>query len=587
MAEKHGPHDKDCATATPGTVCDCHCAGAQHAVARTPGGKPAASSVTRRAAAVAHAQGRKPVVARGYDTATKVKTGGRGLPDRPAKARSREGVVDRTRDLAPPKPTRAQQIAERIEAARAAMPRTRDGWNRLALGDPPTREQVDAALTSRDAAYAEYQRLSDVRDKALAAKVQEYAAKPGNYGKSYAAMTDRARKLKGLKALDDDADRQLEVYRAAHKRHDELQRAHTSQSGAPILDPATGLAMPGEKLNRHLDAVSAIGRDTIDTARQAWSADPEHRRLTGLLANYDDDRALRAAGADLDAGRPATFKGKPIATRSELFDLRMQLAKQRDDAGLAKPGMQASLRSQRAAIEQRVLLQQIDAIRAMGGPTHPDPQALQRDPHASQVADYRPGPARTDFRKRLAVAEQYFPEDWLDTHRDTPLQVVSSNRAYYRGQSNLLSMSAPDRDGDAYDGAFADKTDEVTVHELGHRMEQIIPGLTALEFALVRRRATRADGTVEPVVAFNTLPNLGYYDSREKGQPDEWANAYTGKTYEVGNPAGSSWEAFQTGLQDTFGRSSTGYGDTAGDLQAFVVGALLTLHGPASARRHG
>ncbi|MDP9637382.1 hypothetical protein J2W18_002301 [Rhodococcus cercidiphylli] len=61
----------------------------------------------------------------------------------------------------------------------------------------------------------------------------------------------------------------------------------------------------------------------------------------------------------------------------------------------------------------------------------------------------------------------------------------------------------------------------------------------------------------------------------------DWHNKYVGTTYandQMADPARRAAEAFQVGIQDTFGRShNTGEFDKSTQLQEFVIGAMALL----------
>ncbi|MCP3801846.1 hypothetical protein NLX83_21505 [Allokutzneria sp. A3M-2-11 16] len=225
-----------------------------------------------------------------------------------------------------------------------------------------------------------------------------------------------------------------------------------------------------------------------------------------------------------------------------------------------------------AAREAAVLRDLLASARSFGG-SHTDATALTEDDDRSNS---RRG--RRDWRERLAEAEAEFPADWIALSSLRPLRLAASPRAFYSSDRDHLAMPTPDRDRSIYDGGYRDSTAEVVVHEMGHRMEHTVPGLTHLEFTLARRRST-VDGVVEPLRTLRELTGVDAYGHREVAYPDRWAEPYTGKTYEAWSkehPASAAWEVFQTGLQDTFGRGTRRFGDT--ELQAFVLGCLATLH---------
>jgi hypothetical protein len=194
-------------------------------------------------------------------------------------------------------------------------------------------------------------------------------------------------------------------------------------------------------------------------------------------------------------------------------------------------------------------------------------------------------PARADWQEHFAETAAHMPDDWVRRADGVELQLTSTERAYHQsfgrdwrtlqpGDSQMMAMDIDS--GNGYVGAFTTYSHEVTFHETGHHMEDSIPGLKALEFAYVRSRTTHA-GQVESTVRLVDVQGSSYEPS-EIAYKDQFPDAYTGKTYEnySGDPANSSWEAFQVGLQQTFGRSEwKRYGDDS--LEHFVLGVMATL----------
>jgi hypothetical protein len=244
-----------------------------------------------------------------------------------------------------------------------------------------------------------------------------------------------------------------------------------------------------------------------------------------------------------------------------------------------KPPDADELRSAQIAVaarEAETIRRLLADVRKLGGKVKaeaagPDVIAA-RGPSASVV--------REDWQELLGEALDHFPKEWLDRMRDSPMSLVGSDRAYYGARMGpngtdlfALDMAAPTW----YNGAFSSYAAEVATHELGHRMEQYVPGLRELEYTLVRRRATKG-GVLEIPRELAAIYQGASYRQGELTYEDHWADAYTGKTYERGapeDPASVSSEAFQVGLQDLFGRSGRNFGGL--ELRRFVLGCLALL----------
>lgn len=283
-----------------------------------------------------------------------------------------------------------------------------------------------------------------------------------------------------------------------------------------------GAKLVPEKLQRHLDTTLSVGKAIRDDAMKRIDKD-------AILKTLQKERAAINA---LDPNHAVLQK--KIAQREQVI-IREALAEVRPIGN----------------VKQAVELSDLD------------------------IGDATPGTAAGIAAVRRA--ETIFPDDWLQTASNRgPLRVGAVDRAFYSGDWDFIA--APNKDYvPGYRGAFDSYPDEVMAHELGHRMEQAIPGLTQLEFALVRSRSTK-NGVLEDVTrVYPNRPEL----ADEVGYEDEWLNPYAGKTYatdKMADPASRSAEAFQVGIQDTFGRShKSGEFDKTSQLQEFVIGVMALL----------
>lgn len=570
------PHNPECEKAEPGSECDCDCAGARHAVRRTAGGTAAAGSVSRRARQIAARQGRAAVV--NNITRTDPAPAGGG----PTAVRT----AARTPRLSP-------VTAAKIRQVRDGLPKTRDDWHAAAVEpvSPARRDAIAAQLAEyRDqvaAAEAATQALIDEHATKEAAKIaRSREGKAGHYGtREQIAATARA--VAPHRAWDDPRWDELTAnLSAARSTLFTAEREAERQSAAAYpVDEKSRLRMPSADLRKHLASVVDTGRAALAEAKAAWEKDPPRPVVDAqdLIARHTAAaEALQALTrrqkrlTELDTGGrwfsvplPEPDGTVIIKSREQFTELQTRWGQQ-----LLAVGGVARLREARATIAKH----QSDTLHAMlaehrrFGGSHTD-VSLERDPHGG--ASNGPTRPREDSLQRLAVAENYFPADWIRASSAKPLKIGASQRAYYNDIRGHLSMNV-DAPGDTDKDGGLHYIDEVTVHELGHRMETVIPGLTHLEFAYVRQRGVQADGSVQPI------QSLGYADAAEVAQPDKWGNAYAGKTYEGRNraePGGHPWEVFQVGLQDTWSRSSAKFGPVGDpdELQAFVIGALLTL----------
>ncbi|MCJ0980425.1 phage minor capsid protein [Rhodococcus sp. ARC_M12] len=287
-----------------------------------------------------------------------------------------------------------------------------------------------------------------------------------------------------------------------------------------------GAKLVPEKLQRHLDTTLTVGKAIRADAVKRFDTDPAMKKLR------KEDKDLLASGGAFSPRRDAIFRD--IARR-----------------------------------ESALIREALAEVRPIGG--------VQQ---AAKIADVPLPDATKGIAEDIAAvrrAEKIFPDKWLQmaTAKST-LEVGRSDRAFYNGTWDFIA--APEKDHKPnYRGAFDSYSDEVMAHELGHRMETLIPGLTQLEFALIRSRSTK-NGILEPQTkVYPNRPEL----ADEVGYEDDWHNKYAGKTYandQMADPARRAAEAFQVGIQDTFGRSNpTGEFDKTSQLQEFVIGVMALL----------
>lgn len=525
-----GPHSRECATADGGD-CHCECAGTQHGIASMPGHKPGG----RHGAGVTIT----PVRSGGKVTHYRVVNDRTGLPPgggtREERATRRAAAVTVTatskRQVTLPPP-----IVEHARKVRESLPKDQAGWDDLTPRGQSARDYLDA----RAADYEQRVEMWRQRRQATIDTIDAHMRADGMTAAQRKREIDKGIR-KGMWLDIVNADRAIADWEADVAKVREQAKTASTERPFILRRDANGNTMPTEALNAHLDAVLDVGRQAMAELRGKFDRDPD---LAAARQRLDDRKAafnryIREA-AGLDETAKAALKAKIVPPGS--FD---------DD------------RKAIARRESQIIREALAAARPFGGVTHRDVTPASG--------------ARDDWRRRLDVAEGYYPTAWLERSASSPLAVTSSRRAYYSHGSNLLAMRTGG--GVTNSSAYDDYVDEVTVHELGHRMERMVPGLTALEFAYVRRRSTGPDGNLEPAAKLSTLESSKGYDDHEIAYPDEWSIPYAGKTYEGGRggPDTTAWEVFQVGTQDLFGRSDSERFDRTGDLDAFTLGALLTL----------
>jgi hypothetical protein len=181
--------------------------------------------------------------------------------------------------------------------------------------------------------------------------------------------------------------------------------------------------------------------------------------------------------------------------------------------------------------------------------------------------------------KHLDFAFESYPTDWIRRAVEVKGGKISTGyvqRGYYNGRGLYLSggIEAP---------GVGVGSSATAAHEIGHMMEDVIPGLKALEWAFFNKRA---DGDYKP-----------WGSGKEKGITDKWASGRSGNGQQSGNSRyqGRSYsynysttettpndffEIFTTGVESTVNSSryfTYADGSVDEEFRQFVLGALFGL----------
>lgn len=447
--------------------------------------------------------------------------------------------VDVVPDVVDPDPVAPQvrvsdSTRARVNAIRDALPKSREAW--LADRQNVIREAyrpVDERIAQEEANLA---RLRTERERRVADLEAEFKRKRVP---KYKRPEMLAEAVWGLDHEISTSQDDLKHFRSiAAKSPEELPAAQRYLvEEVPAITEHTyrrdtnGRLLPPEKYEQHLSNVIKVGDVLLDEMYGAFQ-DDEHMRS---LQTRRDDMVAAGFGDDL------------TDWQSLLREIR-----------------------QRESAIVHALLRDLREMGADIPLTEADASIRRADEHEAPAT----------WRTLMGEALGHFPVEWLTRMEDSELHIVGTDRAYYSAATDKRPvdvMALGDENPEWYDGAFSGYAAEVATHELGHRMEQYVPGLRELEYTLVRRRST-TNGTLD--APRNIADLLPYYNAsaNEFVYEDHWSNPYAGKTYEAWNPtdpAAMSSEAFQVGLQDLFGRGTRRYGDT--ELQSFVLAVLALL----------
>lgn len=154
-------------------------------------------------------------------------------------------------------------------------------------------------------------------------------------------------------------------------------------------------------------------------------------------------------------------------------------------------------------------------------------------------------------------ASTHYPKEWLARGRKLTY-TQASPRGFYQTAQDRIELSS------AYE-SVAQRKDiggpygQVVIHEYGHHMEEVTPGLLHAEWMFhFARTSTGPVGRRqrEEVKQVGDVEPGGGYGPHEITMPDEFKHSYSGKIY---NPDGGTqthaWELFTMGMESLFASS--------------------------------
>ncbi|MFG1977021.1 SNF2-related protein [Nonomuraea fuscirosea] len=352
---------------------------------------------------------------------------------------------------------------------------------------------------------------------------------------------------------------------------------------------------PGEHAMRHLAVLRAAGRD-LDALYQARLAEAgvdglneRYEELGGRLqAAYEDayvaDRDVQAAllrnrrdvadqfgyGTWRDLLREADDSTKQQA-RAAGLELAGEEVRERDAAVARYKQIVAELmgtRRQLGEARRAAALSVLAQVRDFGG-----------DGVDYLNANGRPLTDRSRLLEALRIAEAGYPSDWLAAARDAgPVLVEEGNGSYERVPGFMPRIRLP-WESETYSVLRGGRSQQEkapskniggndatrgAVHEFGHHMTEVVPGLAAAEWAFKFDRTSTGDIGERQRTELRAGKNgASTVWVREGG----FASPYAGREYEDG-----SSEVFTVGVESLLGGSE--HLDNDDDYRAFMFGAL-------------
>lgn len=227
---------------------------------------------------------------------------------------------------------------------------------------------------------------------------------------------------------------------------------------------------------------------------------------------------------------------------------------------------------------RKTALQVLEEIRPFGGLSFDRVLGSPEGPNTSKAV--------IDSVKR---AGHVYPDEWVADSNQGYVYTMTKKRGLHEFRPNSVSYSHTNKGPDgkptktfqqnSYVSTSQDPSANLeidksqyyptSVHEMGHRMEELRPHIKVIESAFFARR-TKGE-TPQPLKKLQ--PN-NRYEADEYASPDKFENAYMGKTY--GGGPSDPYELFTMGMQGMFGGSRQMHIHKDRDYASFILGVLAT-----------
>ena len=336
---------------------------------------------------------------------------------------------------------------------------------------------------------------------------------------------------------------------------------------------------PGETALRHLGIVRAAGAD-IDVRLTAVSDRMFAERYPGL--DRLPGETIQQSLTRLDAERKRlidkaiTLREEQNRTRNSIeFDRVAALRAENMAERTRLRDVEQAVKTAAATIRRDAALEVLGKIRPMAGVRLNYADGVKRRGGQSLTA-----PPADDLVAAMRVAEKVYPTSWMrsvqsflqeknaDRMGAMTLIRVASGGHNDRGHEIALSnvYSASNIDGN-------NPIDTVAIHELGHSMEHVIPGMRAAEHAFLWDRTSRGNLTEGTRRRDTATTDHGYSGLRL--QADQFKDPYAGREYpqsKAGNP-NEAYEIFTVGIQGLM----AGDDKIDDDYRQWLLGTLALL----------
>jgi hypothetical protein len=324
------------------------------------------------------------------------------------------------------------------------------------------------------------------------------------------------------------------------------------ESDAKSQKRLAGIADAKAKANA-VDAEVAIVRARIEARIQGaidsgeLGVDSRYASVIRAAVLADESNLVAALSRNKNIGKAAADFAAKLRV-----EMGQELGPARNGSTLVRKHVQRQieLEKQQADVERRWLAETrreaLAAVRDLGAPGD-----IKFD--AGQLTTLNP----EKIKNYTEWAAAHYPKEWLARGRKLRYTQLSP-RGFYQGAQNRIELSsAYERTSQQNDigGPYG----QVVIHEYGHHMEEVTPGLLHAEWMFhFARTSTGPVGrrTREEIKLVGDVEPGGGYGPNEITMPDEFKHSYSGKIYNLdGGTQASAWELFTMGMESLFASS--------------------------------
>lgn len=380
-------------------------------------------------------------------------------------------------------------------------------------------------------------------------------------------------------------------------RQDVLKEARTTNLDGGIIKTnrkSVSFIGSGPKANKYLDDVLDVGKDVDDELSRRVKDRIDSSGLTPVDVKAIDARKkvlqqqLDAKNAEIAGVKTkiqddvlAQARAIPGISDDELLSFRYSADFNRLVNGRLEKQQPliAKLNNEKALLQDEFfgLQNQLDDVIAPGSKAF---DRIMADEATKLIEEIRGNasqfPRISGAKDAVELTEKalsIYPKQWVEALGRTFSRGITTKnvkRGYWLnpddGTATLAISRRRARIKDQDDG-FA-----TAVHEVGHGMEDSVPGLKQMEYTYWQRRAKSDDNKIQGIMSPRS--------TREFGNRDEWREPYSGRSYGLG--VDDNYEIFTTGVESLltgsgyFGDSTTGQ-IVDDDFRRFVLGVLIGL----------